>query len=202
MPKIGLQPRGKEMLKKIEKIVEGTNIIQRQLELTHGHWDFVVFGPSKNNTIIRAGYAQHLRILTEPAYTISVADPSNYSGGAYGNITPMPIEEFVSGDVPEELKGLDILNVDPLRPLSIELKKTVPKSQGEKLVEKNYGEKNIAIIQTPNEKYWAISVLKYLNECDQFFPNFLNEAIRKGNLPINARFLNYPQFKNKGFYLH
>jgi hypothetical protein len=196
MPKIGIQPRGKEMLKKIKKIVEGTNIIKRQLELTHGHWDFVVFGPGKNNTIIRVGYAQHLRILTEPAYTIAVADPSNYSGAAYGNITPMPIEEFVSGDVPKELKGLDILNVDPLRPLTIETKKTVPKSKGEKFVEDNYSEKNIAIIQTPNEKYWAISVLKYLNECDQFFPNFLNEAIRKGNLPINARFLNQPPFRN------
>lgn len=197
MPKIELQPKDREMSRKIKKIVEGTNIIQRQLELAYGHWDFVVFGPKKNNLVIREGYAQHVKILDAAAYVVSVADNANYSGHAYGNALPMPIEDLVADDIPDELKGLDVLNVDPLRPLSINFKKTVSSSKGEKLLQNDYADKNIAIIQTPDEKYWAISVLKYLNECDQFFPNFLTEAIRKGQLPINARFANFPPFKNK-----
>lgn len=202
MPKIELQPRDREMSKKIKKIVEGTNIIQRQLELACGHWDFVVFGPKKNNLVIREGYAQHMKILDASAYVVSVAGNTNYSGNAYGNALPIPIEDLVAGDIPDELKGLDVLNVDPLRPLSINFKKTVPSLKGEKLLQNDYADKNIAIIQTPDEKYWAISVLKYLNECDQFFPDFLNEAIRKGQLPINARFTNFPPFKSKGRHFH
>lgn len=193
MPKIELHPKDSKMLKKIKKIVEDTNIIKRQLELSFGHWDFVVYGPNENNLIIREGYAQHLRILDESAYSISVIDPANYSGPG-GNIMPIPIEEFVSGDIPEELKGLDVLNIDPLRPLSINFKKAVSLSRGEKLVQDKYENKNIAIIRTPDESYWAISVLKYLNECDKFFPSLLNEAIKTGNLPINAKFINYPQY--------
>ena len=202
MPKIELQPKDNKMLKKIKRVVEGTNIVQRQLELTRGHWDFVVFGPNKSNLVIREGYAQHVRILNAATYIVSVADYGNYSGQAYGNIMPIPIEELVAGDIPDEIKGLKVLNVDPLRPLSISFKKTVPSLQGEKLLQDNYANKNTAIIQTPDEKYWAISVLKYLNECDQFFPDFLNEAIRKGQLPIDARFTNFSSFKNKGPLLH
>ena len=202
MPKIELQPKNAKMLKKIKKVVEETNIVQRQLELTSGHWDFVVFGPGKNNLVIREGYAQQVRILDAATYVVSVAGHGDYSGQAYGNMTPIPIEELVANDIPEELKGLDVLNVDPLRPLSISLKKTVPLSKGEKLLQDNYSDKNIAIIQTPEEKYWAISVFKYLNECDQFFPDFLTDAIRKGQLPINAKFTNASSFKNKGSHLH
>ncbi len=202
MPKIELQPKDEEMLKKINKVAEGTNIVQRQLELTCGHWDFVVFGPSKSNMVIREGYAQHVRILDSSAYIISVAEHGNYTGRSYGNIMPVPIEELVADDIPDELKGLEVLNVDPLRPLSISFKKTFPLLKGEKLLQDNYADKNIAIIQTPDEKYWAISVLKYLNECDRFFPDFLNDAIRKGQLPINARFTNFSSLKNKGSHLH
>lgn len=202
MPKIELQPKDQKMLKKIKKIVEGTKIIKRQLELTYGHWDFVVYGPNKNNLIIREGYAQHLRILDESAYTISIADPANYSGEICGNIKPTPIEEFVTGEIPDELKGLDVLNIDPLRPLSINFKKTASLSRGEKLVRDNYEDKNIAIIQVPDEKYWAISVLQYLNECDKFFPSLINEVISRGDLPLNARFINFPHFRNKDYFLH
>ncbi len=195
MPKIELHPKDEKMLIKIENIVKETKIIQRQLELTFGHWDFVVFGPNKKKMVIREGNAHQMRILNESAFTLSVADPSIYSGKAYGNIVPIPLEEFIAGDIPDELKGLDVLNIDPLRPLSINLEKTVPLSKGERLVQDEYADKNIAIIQTPDEQYWPISVLKYLNECDQFFPSLLNEAIKKGNLPINARLLSNPQTK-------
>ncbi|MFC1817193.1 hypothetical protein ACFL0M_14950 [Thermodesulfobacteriota bacterium] len=200
MPRIELHPKDEKMLIKIENIAKETNIIQRQLELTFGHWDFVVFGPNEKKMVIREGNAHQMRILNEPTYTLSVTDPSNYSGKAYGNIIPIPLEEFIAGDIPDELKGLDVLNIDPLRPLSINLEKTVPLSKGERLVKDEYTDKNIAIIQTPDEQYWPISVLKYLNECDQFFPSLLNEAIKKGNLPINARLLSNPQ--TKGFYLN
>ena len=201
MPKVELQPKDSKMLKKIDKVVEGTNIVQRQLELTRGHWDFVVFGPNKCNMIIREGYAQHVRILDSATYIVSVAEHGDYAGRSYGNIAPIPIEELVDDDIPDELKGLEVLNVDPLRPLSINFKKTVSLSKGEKLIQENYADKNIAIIQTPNEKYWAISVLKYLNECDRFFPDFLSEAIRKGKLPINAKFTDLSSFKNRGRHL-
>ena len=202
MPKIELQPKDSKMLKKINKVVEGTNIVQRQLELTCGHWDFVVFGPSKSNLVIREGYAQHMRILDSDAYIVSVAKHGDFAGRSYGNILPIPIEELVDNDITDELKGLEVLNVDPLRPLSINFKKTVSSLKGEKLLQDNYADKNIAIIQTPDEKYWAISVLKYLNECDQYFPDFLNDAIKKGQLPINARFTNFSSLKNKGPSFH
>ena len=200
MPKVELQPKDGKMLKKINKVVEGTNIVQRQLELTCGHWDFVVFGPNKSSMIIREGYAQHVRILNSAAYIVSVAEQGDYAGRSYGNIAPIPIEELVD-DIPDELKGLEVLNVDPLRPLSINFKKTVSLLKGEKLIQENYADKNIAIIQTPDEKYWAISVLKYLNECDRFFPDFLSEAIRKGKLPINASFTDLSSFKKRGPHL-
>ncbi len=201
MPKVELQPKDSKMLKKIDKVVEGTNIVQRQLELTRGHWDFVVFGANKSNMIIREGYAQHVRILESAAYIVSVAGHGDYAGQPYGNIAPIPIEELVEDAIPDELKGLEVLSVDPLRPLSISFKKTVSLLKGDKLIQENYADKNIAIIQTPNEKYWAISVLKYLNECDRFFPDFLSEAIRKGKLPINAKFTDLSSFKNRGPHL-
>lgn len=201
MPKIELQPKDRKMLEKVKKVAEDTKIVQRQLDLTCGHWDFVVFGPSEGNLVIREGYAQHAKILDASAYIVSVAQSGNYGCGTYGNIKPMPIEDLIADDIPEELKGLEVLNIDPLRPLSISLKKTVPSSKGEKLLQDNYADKNIAIIQTPDEKYWAISVLKYLNECDRFFPDFLSEAIRKGQLPINASFTNFSPSRNRGRHL-
>ena len=130
MPKVELQPKDSKMLKKIDNVVEGTNIVQRQLELTRGHWDFVVFGANKSNMIIREGYAQHVRILESAAYIVSVAGHGDYAGQPYGNIAPIPIEELVEDVVPEELKGLEVLSVDPLRPLSISLKKTVSLLKG------------------------------------------------------------------------
>lgn len=200
MPKIELQAKNSKMLKKVKKIVEGTDIIQRQIELTHGHWDFVVMGPNKNNLVIRKGYAQHVKVLDSSAYVVTVVNPSNYLDCSHRNT--IPIEEFISGDIPEDLKGLDVLNVDPIRPLSIVLKKTLPLSKGEKMVQDDYSNKNIAIIQTPDEEYWAISVFKYLNECDQYFPDALNEAIRKGQLPINAKFTGHLPFQNKRSHFH
>ncbi len=202
MPKIELQPKNEEMLKKVKQIVEGTNVVQRQLELAHGHWDFVVFGTSKNNMVFREGYAQHVKILDASAYVMSVVDIASCRGRSHSGAFPVPLEELVANDIPEDLKGLNVLNVDPLRPLSINFEKTVSLSKGEKLNQDNYADKNIAIIQTPDEKYWAISVLKYLNECDQFFPDFLNEAIKKGQLPINATFTDFSSFKNRGPQTH
>lgn len=198
MPKIELQPKDKKMWKQIQKVVEGTSIVQRQLELTRGHWDFVVFGPDKDNLVIREGFAQHIQILDASAYIVSVADPSHYTGQPFGDIKPIPIEDLVSSDIPDELKGLEVLNIDPLRPLSISYKKSVPLMKGEKLLQDRYADKNIAIIETPEEKFWAVSVFKYLNECDRYFPDSLSEAIKKGELPIDARFTNFSPLGNRG----
>ena len=52
----------------------------------------------------------------------------------------------------------------------------------------NFKDKNIAVIETPDERYWSLSVLKYLNECDQFFPDVLTEALKKGDLPLKGYF--------------
>jgi hypothetical protein len=51
-----------------------------------------------------------------------------------------------------------------------------------------FQDKNIAVIETPDESYWSLSVLKYLKECDQFFPDALTEALKKGRLPIKGHF--------------
>lgn len=185
MPRVCIRSNNSDSLKKIEEIIEHTKILKRQRELMYGRWDFVVFGPKgRNKTIIREGNAQHVKIVNSSVYIASIGNPNHVKHNG------IPIEDFMKGDVPTDLEGLEIYQIDPLRPLTISMKKEGPLlKKTVALVQKEYEDKNIAIIQTPDEGYWGISVLKYLNECDTFFPDALTEALKKGTLPIDARFI-------------
>ncbi|MEK9628479.1 MAG: hypothetical protein VW455_05615, partial [Nitrospinota bacterium] len=41
---------------------------------------------------------------------------------------------------------------------------------------REYESANIAIIRSPHETDWMISVMRYLNECDQNFPDPVQQA--------------------------
>lgn len=173
-----------ETRQKVEEVFEQTRILQRQIELEPGRWSFVVFGAQgKEHTIIREGCAVHLRIHDSLVYIATVGDPGEV--GERG----MPIEEFAQEEISPDLRGLEIYQVDPFRPLTIYEKRKGPSPAiaSETIVEE-FRDKNTAIIETPDERYWSLSVLKYLNECDRFFPDVLTEAIRKGSLPLKGYF--------------
>jgi hypothetical protein len=133
--------------------------------------------------VVREGCAVHLRIESALVYIAAMGDPEVIGGGG------MPIEEFAQGDIPPELKGLEIYHIDPVRPLTIlEKRKGPPVSEAADRILGEYENKNIAVIETPHEQYWSVSVLKYLRECDQFFPDALTEALKKGTLPLKGCF--------------
>ena len=171
MPQIKLRAKDQVIFDKLSEAYEKTEIIQRQRELTAGRWDFVVFGGSgKNQTVLREGFAEHASIKRAPIYIASL------SQSGLTDVNGIPIEEFIDEDIPEKYKGLEIIQVDPLRPLSIIKKET---HQGKKGVDKIFSEYenvNIAIIRAPHETDWMISVMKYLNECDQNFPDSVQQA--------------------------
>ena len=171
MPQIKLRAKDQVIFDKLAEAYEKTEIIQRQRELTAGRWDFVVFGESgKNQIIFREGFAAHASIKRAPIYIASLS----HSG--LTDVNGIPIEEFIEEDIPEQYKGLEIIQVDPLRPLSIIKKET---HHGKKSVDKifsEYEDVNIAIIRAPHETDWMISVMKYLNDCDQSFPDSVQQA--------------------------
>ena len=171
VPKIKLRAKDQVIFDKLAEAYEKTEIIQRQRELTAGRWDFVVFGGSgKNQTVSREGFAEHASIKRAPIYIASLSQTG------LTDVNGIPIEEFIDEDIPEKYKGLEIIQVDPLRPLSI-IKKEA--HQGKKGVDKIFSEYenvNIAIIRAPHETDWMISVMKYLNECDQNFPDSVQQA--------------------------
>ena len=168
----------------VKEVFEQTKILKRQLELELGRWSFVVFGPQGNeSTIIREGCAVHLRVDNGLVYIAAVGNPDDIG------VRGMPIEEFAQGDIPPELKGLEIYHIDPLRPLKIfEKRKGPPFPEAPEVILEEYRDKNIAVIETPDESYWSLSVLKYLKECDQYFPDSLTEALKKGKLPLKGYF--------------
>ena len=182
MPKFRLKAEHQETYQLVEEVLCHTHILRRQLELELGRWSFVVFGPQGNlGTILREGCAVHLRVENALVYVAAVGNPEEV--GMKG----MPIEEFAHGDIPDELRDLEIFQIDPVRPLKVFDKRTLPASPDVRdLVLEQFEDKNIAVIETPDEKYWSISVLKYLWECDRFFPDVLTEAIKKGQLPFRA----------------
>lgn len=199
MPRVCIRSNDSDSFKKLKEIIEHTKILKRQRELVYGRWDFVVFGPKgRKKTIIREGNAQHVKIVNSSIYIASIGDPN------YVEHHGIPIEDFMTGDVPKELGGLEIYQIDPLRPLAITMKKEGPLlKKAVTLVQKEYEDKNIAIIQTPEEGYWGISVLKYLNECDTYFPDALTEAIRKGKLPVDAKLIDIEGFlRGNNFMIH
>ena len=171
MPQIKLRAKDQVIFDKLAEAYEKTEIIQRQRELTAGRWDFVVFGGSgKNQTVFREGFAEHASIKRAPIYIASLS----HSG--LTAVNGIPIEEFIDEEIPEKYKGLEIIHVDPLRPLSIVKKETHHGKKGADKIFNKYEDVNIAIIRAPHETDWMISVMKYLNECDQNFPDTVQQA--------------------------
>jgi hypothetical protein len=175
MPKIKVRTKDQKVYEKIVEAYEKTVIIQKQKRLTYGHWDFVVFGQSdKNETVLREGFAEQASIKRVPIYIASLAQPG------LTNVNGIPIEEFIEEDIPEKYKGLEIIHVDPLRPLSIKKRDTVPgTSRALDQICKDYEDENIAIIHAPHETDWMIAVMKYLSECDRAFPDPVQEAFTR-----------------------
>jgi len=124
-----------------------------------------------------------LRVETALVYVASVGNPDEVGAGG------MPIEEFAQGDVPSELQGLEIYQIDPLRPLKIlDKRQGPPPSEAAEAVMEEFRDKNVAVIESPDESFWSLSVLKYLQECDRFFPDSLTEALKQGTLPLGGHF--------------
>ena len=174
VPKIKLRAKDKVIYDKITEAYEKTQIVQRQRELASGRWDFVVFGPSDNNqTVFREGFAEHASIKRAPIYIASLAQ------SGLTDVNGIPVEEFIGEDIPEKYHGLEIIQIDPLRPLNIIKKGNYSGKNGEEKVCAEYEEANIAIIRSPHETDWMISVMKYLNECDQNFPDPVQQAFSR-----------------------
>jgi len=171
VPQIKLRAKDQVIFDKLTEAYEKTEIIQRQRELSAGRWDFVVFGGSgKNQTVLREGFAEHASIKRAPIYIASL------SQSGLTDVNGIPIEEFIEEDIPEKYKGLEIIQVDPLRPLNIIKKETYHGKKGADKIFSEYEDVNIAIIRTPHETDWMISVMKYLNDCDQNFPDAVQQA--------------------------
>jgi hypothetical protein len=171
VPKIKLRAKDQVIFDKITEAYEKTEIVQRQRQLKPGRWDFVVFGDAeKNQTVFREGFAEHASIKRAPIYIASLAQ------GGLTDVNGIPIEEFIEEDIPEKYQGLEIIQVDPLRPLTIIKKNNYSGKKGADKVCKEYEDANIAIIRSPHESDWMISVMKYLNECDQNFPDPVQQA--------------------------
>ncbi len=177
MPKIKVRTSNQKVYEKFVEAYEKTVIIQKQKQLTYGHWDFIVFGQTdKNETILREGYAEQASIKRVPIYIASLAQPG------LANVDGISIEEFIEEDIPEKYKGLEIIHVDPLRPLTIKNRDTLPGiSRASDQICRDYGEKNIALIHSPHESDWMIAVMKYLSECDRAFPDPVQEAFSRNS---------------------
>ena len=184
MPKIKVRTDNQKVYEKIVEAYEKTVIIQKQKQLTYGRWDFVVFGSTdKNETVIREGYAEQASIKRVPIYIASLAQPG------LTNVNGIAIEEFIKEDIPEKYKGLEIIHVDPLRPLTINSKDTFPgTNKATEQICRDYENQNIAVIHSPQESDWMIGVMKYLSECDKAFPDPVQESFYR-NSPAHSKFL-------------
>ncbi|MBI5814698.1 MAG: hypothetical protein HZB29_03715 [Nitrospinae bacterium] len=176
MGKVSLRRGSDAARRKAAETIEATIIHQRQKELTVGRWDFVVFGPSRDRgkAVARVCVAEHMIIQKAPVYLAAVGDPS-----VIGEPGLVPIEELTGGDVAEELFGLEVYHISPLRPIDVvERKENVDLDRLRGIVIEEYSGLNIAIIETPDEAAWSVSALQYLNDCDDIFPDQLMSAIR------------------------
>ncbi len=176
MGKVTFKTREDNIKRKVDETLQNTVIHQRQRELAIGRWDFVVFGPSpdKKHTVLRVCAAEHLIVQEAAIYMASIGNPE--SVGMHGI---MSIEELTGGDVSDELKGLEVYHVSPLRPIEVFSKQEgadIDRMRDKALEE--FEDKNIAIIETPDESAWSLSALKYLNECDEMLPDPAISAIR------------------------
>ncbi len=176
MGKISMRSNGDAAREKVETTLEGTIIHKKQSELAYGRWDFAVFGPSSEGTgsVLRIGMAEQAQIQQASIYIAAVGDP-----GTVGHGGMMSLEELTDGDIAEELKGMEVYHVSPLRPMSISDKRNgqdIDRMRDKVLEE--FGESNIAIIETPDQEAWALSVLKYLHECDEALPDPFISSVR------------------------
>ncbi len=154
-------------MEKAQEVLEGTIIHRRPFNVRDGIWHFVVVGPHANGmSSVRTGAAEQARIQAAQIYIATLGGPR------IAEADGIPIEEFAGGDLPVELSGLKIFHLSPLRPLSITARRQGP-PMSEAVAEtlERYKGNETAIIETPDEAYWALSVLKYLDESDLFFPD-------------------------------
>ena len=184
MPKIKVRTDNQKVYEKIVEAYEKTVIIQKQKQLTYGRWDFVVFGPTdKDEAVLREGYAEQASIKRVPIYIASLAQPG------LTNVNGIAIEDFIAEDIPEKYKGLEIIHVDPLRPLTINRKDTFPgTNKATEQICRDYENQNIAVIHSPHESDWMIAVMKYLSECDKAFPDPVQESFYRSS-PAHGNFL-------------
>jgi len=184
MPKIKVRTNDQKVYEKLVETYEKTVILQKQKRLTYGRWDFVVFGQTdENETVLREGFAEQASIKRVPIYIASLAQPG------LTNVNGIPIEEFIEEDVPEKYKGLEIVHVDPLRPLTIKKRDTLPgTSRASDQICRDYENENVAVIHSPHESDWMIAVMKYLSECDRAFPDAVQEAFSRNSL-LHSNFL-------------
>ena len=184
MPKIKVRTNDQKVYEKLVEAYEKTVILQKQKRLTYGRWDFVVFGQTdENETVLREGFAEQASIKRVPIYIASLAQPG------LTNVNGIPIEEFIEEDVPEKYKGLEIVHVDPLRPLTIKKRDTLPgTSRASDQICRDYENENVAVIHSPHESDWMIAVMKYLSECDRAFPDAVQEAFSRNSL-LHSNFL-------------
>lgn len=167
MKHFSIRSQNRETQKKAERVLAETVIHRRQMKVTDGVWPFVVFGPGTDGgTVVRVGQAEQMRIHRAPVYIATLGGPH------LPELEGIPVEEIADGDVPDEIKGMKIYDVSPMRPLTISSKYNGPpaKEAADELID-FYKGNDTAIIETPEEEYWVLSVLKYLDENDRFFPD-------------------------------
>ncbi|QPJ65957.1 MAG: hypothetical protein G3M78_11355 [Candidatus Nitrohelix vancouverensis] len=190
MPRFKLKAKDSKLIEKVVKAFEESEIIQRQKEMTAGRWDFVVFAPlDKKQISLRKGFVEHSKIQRAPLYIASLSDPSGHDAGG------IPIEEFISEDIPEEYEGLEIIHIDPVRPLTIEKKEVRDNhSKFESEICKQFENENIAILRAPKDADWMMAVMKYLHECDKAFPDQIQQAFfenfRQSGNSSHGKYLN------------
>ena len=167
MKHFSIRAQTEEMHKKIMEVLSETLIHRRPKKIIEGIWPFVVFGPGKDgNAVVRVGKAEQARIHSAPVYIATLNGPhiSDSDG--------IPIEEVAGDDLPEELRGMSLCQMSPMRPLSVTSKHIGPpaKEAVDEILELYKGN-DTAVIETPDESHWVLSVLKYLDESDRFFPD-------------------------------
>jgi hypothetical protein len=176
MGKISLRARREDTRKKLAEIIEGSIIHQRQRELAPGKWDVAVFGPNHKTkgAVLRVCVAEQMVIQNASVYLAAVGDP--HLIGRPGMVT---LEELAGGDLSEDLYGLEVYNVTPIRPISVvERRDGTDLDRMRELALKEFSDKNVTLIETPDEEAWSLAVLKYLDEIDDIFPDTVMSAIR------------------------
>jgi hypothetical protein len=176
MGKISLRTDDDAVKRRVGETLEKTVIHRRQTELTVGRWDFLVFGPKSDGSgaVARLCVAEQALIERAAVYLATVGDPDRV--GRRGRLS---IEELTGDDCPDEMRGLMIYHVSPLRPMTVvERREATDVDRLRDLVFAEFGERNVAIIEAPDEAAWGIAALRYLDECDEVFPDPVLSAIR------------------------